>query len=175
VSGISAGVWDFRTFGVWDFRTFSVIEQRIAEMQAAGVTAKQIAERLNQEGFRTARQHPFSRGSVYKFMARQRPPQRRNHVEPGCEPQEHEWWARDLATKLGVCVSTLVHWRRRGWLGGRTLPEATGRWIYWADEAEVNRLQTMRSYQPKPGDGRRYPKQLTTPTCPQHYLVEPVA
>jgi len=50
------------------------------------------------------------------------------------------WPPSSLAERLRVKMSTLSGWRRRGWLQAR---QVGGRRIYWADQAEMKRLEQL--------------------------------
>ena len=39
---------------------------------------------------------------------------------------------------------TLYSWVQRGWVKARQQPQPQGRWIVWADAAEVERLKECR-------------------------------
>ena len=51
----------------------------------------------------------------------------------------HEWWLTDLARALQMSHLKLRDWADRGWVHSRKTP-VQGRWILWADPAEVKRL-----------------------------------
>jgi len=160
-----------RPVGVYEqLSGYTQLDRRVAELQAEGASCQRIADELNREGFKTARLKPFTRNSVYKFLARKRPPRRRNHVDAKHAPRDNEWWPADLSKKLNVPIATLGFWRRKGWLGARKLPEMAGRWIYWADKCELERLSALRRH-PRRSIG--YPNELATPLCPKQYLQVP--
>ena len=57
---------------------------------------------------------------------------------------------------------TLHHWVSRGWVRGRQLQGASGRWVLWADDKELDRLRRLRSWRARRGL-RPYPSDLITP------------
>lgn len=64
---------------------------------------------------------------------------RRQEVRrPSDELGKQEWWLADLAKESGMSKNTLYNWVRRGWV--RCRQGERGRWIVWADEAEIERL-----------------------------------
>jgi len=130
---------------------------RIQTLLQAGHSAAQIAEVLNREGFRPPkRRATFNPGMVRTLASRQarlgpRPRNMEVHVLP-----PHEWWFADLARHLSLPQPTLYSWLRRGWVQGRQLPLAGGRWILWADEEELDRLRRLH-------------------TCPRSWFNQPQA
>ncbi len=117
----------------------------------------EIADRLNEEGFRP----PKRRGGFSKEMVRQlvhRLGSGDEHRGEGT-PRPPEWWLSALADALGMPQGRLREWVRRGWLFARKTPE--GRWVAWADDVELIRLRRLLAH-PCDGD-TRYPPELTTP------------
>lgn len=114
----------------------------VTEGRAAGLTAKQIAERLNTEGFRppSGRSSKFSKNTVNMLLNQlgKRRPLAHHH-----ELQADEWWLPDLAAELGIRVSHLRHWLAKRLVRGRK--EAHSKyWILWADSDELLRLRQLR-------------------------------
>ena len=113
--------------------------ERIRTLAQAGYSTTRITESLAQEGFHSPRQGtPFSRQAVHELMQRLGVHQPRRHGRPPLS--QHEWWFSALARVLGVANSTLHQWRKRGQLQVRW-HEQSQRWVAWADEAELQRLQ----------------------------------
>jgi DNA invertase Pin-like site-specific DNA recombinase len=140
-------------------RDFDRIERRIRELRDARHTAAEIAERLNQEGFHPPVGRPaFNRQTVGQLVSRwglSGP--RKEKVLLGPD----EWWLSDLARKLGVGVSKVRRWMRRGWVHCRRSP-AHGFYILWADHDEMDRLVRLRDYsEAKPNTP--YPVEITVP------------
>ena len=73
-----------------------------------------------------------------------------------------EWWLSDLCRELAMPQPTVHCWVRRGWIRGRKLPGAGGRWVLWADAEELERLRRLRAYRRSWPD-EPYPPELTTP------------
>jgi DNA invertase Pin-like site-specific DNA recombinase len=114
--------------------------ERIRTLASEGLSPKSIAERLDQEGYRPPKQaERFGRQAVYELMRRlDLGKRRRPWSREGLS--EHEWWLADLVRTLKIPDTTLHAWRQRGWVKARR-DEATGRWIIWADGAEMERLK----------------------------------
>jgi DNA invertase Pin-like site-specific DNA recombinase len=131
---------------------------RIRELRHAGVTARQIATHLNEEGFTPPqRRGPFNYDSVRQTLLRLGLSQgkKTDHTLG-----RHEWWLHDLAAKLGITDGVLTYWLRRGWVRGRQLPLQRF-WIVWADAAEVQRLRRLK--QRRLAKERNIPQTLLTP------------
>jgi DNA invertase Pin-like site-specific DNA recombinase len=115
---------------------------RIAECRREGLTAGQIAARLNGEGFRAPKAAGgYNASSVRKLMSR------RGLSDGGKDAGrlgEDEWWLSDLARELGVADGKLRDWAGRGWLRVRRV-SAHGLWIIWADEKERDRLRKLQA------------------------------
>lgn len=129
----------------WEQLSYYVqLSQRMRALSSQGLSAAEIAQRLNAEGYRSPkRQESFSPEGVQKLLRRlghsqrpQRPPQRN---DLGLQ----EWWLPELARTIGMPEVTLYRWLRRGWVKGRQQQQPPRRWIVWADEAEVERLRQL--------------------------------
>jgi DNA invertase Pin-like site-specific DNA recombinase len=111
----------------------------VTEARDAGLTAIQIAERLNTQGFcpPSGRSSEFKKNTVNMLLRRlgKRRPLSHSH-----ELQADEWWLPDLAAELQIRISQLRHWLARGIVKGRK--EASSKyWILWADPKELHRLR----------------------------------
>jgi DNA invertase Pin-like site-specific DNA recombinase len=133
---------------------------RAEELRRDGQTSEQIADQLNGEGFHLPRGKKFNALAVRRLL--------RRHSGRSCRFSTHEcpeppqWRPRELAQKLDVPIRTLHGWLRRGWVHGKQLAGAHGRWVLWADDEELDRLRQLRQ------DGLRSsglpaPTELTTP------------
>ena len=131
---------------------------RIRELRHAGVSAREIANHLNEEGFTPPqRRGPFNYDSVRQQLLRLGLSQgkKADHTLG-----RHEWWLHDLAAKLGITDGVLMHWLRRGWVRARQLPLRRF-WIVWADAAEERRLRRLK--QCRLAKVRDIPQALLTP------------
>ena len=140
-------------------RDYERLLERLRELQEAGHSAAQVAERLNQEGFHpTGRRKTFSAMTVRALLSRwQLSGERHETVALGPD----EWWLTDLARKVKVSAATVRRWIARRWVHCRRSPQH-GYHLLWADADELERLRRLRDH------GRTYPKipsppALTTP------------
>ena len=115
---------------------------RARELTDSGATLAQIAQRLNDEGFRPPKRiDVFTPNAVSDLLRalgiqRSRTPARRPALA------QHEWWLRDLAAHLGMSQITLDSWVRRGWADGYLHPQAKLT-VVRAGPAEIARLRTL--------------------------------
>ena len=140
-------------------RDYEPLMTRIVELRDAGMNAKQIANALNQEGFRP-RKHPgsFTKPMIYELLKRRGLiGNERSHDELR---GDNEWWLTDLARELRMSDSKLRDWSNRGWVHYRKTP-VQGYRVMWADADEVKRLKRLLA------ESRRginaYTTDLTTP------------
>lgn len=127
-------------------RDYQPLARRIGELRELGRTSAQIAAQLNAEGWHPPkRRATFNAGMVRQVLSRR--------GEASTRPVAHvlgpnEWWLNDLARTLALPHPTLYNWMRRGWVIARKLPpghSAAGRWVFWADERELERLRWLRA------------------------------
>jgi DNA invertase Pin-like site-specific DNA recombinase len=124
-------------------RDYPALSQRILELRGARRTSGQIATALNAEGWRPPkRRESFTAGMVRDVLCRRGQATTRTSVHP---LGEAEWWSNDLARELGLPHPTLYSWMRRGWAHARQLTGAGGRWVFWADAEELDRLRRLRT------------------------------
>jgi hypothetical protein len=138
-----------------------------------GLTAGQIADKLNAEGIQPASSDVgFNKGIVHALL------KRLGAIKPRCHREKllpHEWWLRDLAETLRTTESLIREWIRKGWMQARGLPWKGTRkrfWIAWADGDELRRLRRLLASR----TGRNfeaYPPGLTTPKAPPAYWNDP--
>ena len=130
---------------------------RILDLREQRLTAAQIAEQLNEEGYRPPKRRPtFNGGMIRQLLWRRVRPTKRPRVDESHVPDENEWWITDLVRHLQIPYVTIYSWLRRGWVHGRQLPVAGGRWIIWADPDELERLRRLHK-------------------CPRSWLNQPQA
>jgi hypothetical protein len=121
-------------------RDFPQLCNRLVEMRKEGLNAKQMADRLNQEGFSPPkRSGPFYEELVRQLLCRQGISDERTCLPPLAP---HEWWLRDLARELKMPDGKLRGWIERGWPHARQTP-AQHLWIVWADRDELRRLRKL--------------------------------
>ena len=113
------------------------ITRRIQEFLDDGYRLSDIAKQLNTDGYRPARGKEFTKTSVGALCRKLR----RLGVIPKCPAVKPGYWRPgSLAERLGVKRSTLSGWRRRGWVQAQRVGS---RWMYWADQAELKRLERL--------------------------------
>jgi hypothetical protein len=140
-------------------RDFDQLLGRVEQLRGEGRTAKEIAQALNDEGFRP----PKCRGSfnpplVYQLLDRRGLlGDERQHDEL---LGKDEWWLADLARELGMSHLKARDWIVRGWLHGRRTP-IQGYWIVWADHDEMQRLKNLLALSRRGSNG--YTSELTKP------------
>ena len=84
-------------------RDFQRIRSRLLELLDQGLTAQQIAGRLNAEGFHTAqRGKQYTTQIVHKLCSRFRRTASPNGQTKGVMLKENEWWLTDLARELSI-------------------------------------------------------------------------
>jgi hypothetical protein len=119
--------------------------ERIRQLADLGLRAPAIAQQLNSEGFRPAKHYPqFSRQGVADLMRRLGLRHKRSYEPVGDGLGEAEWWLPELARTLGMPTITLYAWVQRGLVQARQQTQPQGRWIVWADAAELERLRRYR-------------------------------
>jgi DNA invertase Pin-like site-specific DNA recombinase len=129
--------------------------QRTRQLYNLGYSQADMIRQLNSEGFRPARAKQFTRTSFPALMLLLR---RKKLVSNHPVLPENFWRATRLAETLGIACSTLTQWRHRGWVQAT---DAGSRWIYWADNDELNRLRKLRSSHV---NGLQHPEHLTRPS-----------
>jgi hypothetical protein len=122
-------------------RDFERLMGRVVELREAGHVAPEIAAKLNAEGFYPPkRSGSFTAPVIYQLL------KRRGLIGDERAHDEllgkHEWWLTDLARALKMSHLKLRDWASRGWVHSRKTP-VQGRWILWADKAEVKRLNKL--------------------------------
>ena len=137
--GTTAGIATRPISRIEHLSSYPQLCDRMRSLTAAGLGSGQITARLAEEGFQSPKYaRPFSRQSVVELMRRLGLHQTLHRQRPVLN--EHEWWFSDLQREVGCSNSTLHLWRQRGWIQARR-HEHGGRWVAWADEAELQRLK----------------------------------
>jgi DNA invertase Pin-like site-specific DNA recombinase len=120
---------------------------RIAELRQEGRTLAEVAEQLNQEGFRPPKRAAAFTKSILTHLlwGKGTGGARLQAVRESGLLGEHEWLLIDLAQKLGMPPVTLHRWIRVGWVHARKLPTPRGHWVIWADSDEQERMTQLRN------------------------------
>ncbi len=135
----------------------SQLRQRVTELRRSGSTSKQIAQRLNQEGYSPPqRRNLFRREQVWQLLKRYGLTKKLDAVHLA----SHEWKLPKLAKHLGVPTYRMRYWAHKGWLHARQTP-THGLWIAWADTEEIERLRRLTAHSKHGVCG--HPPELTTP------------
>jgi DNA invertase Pin-like site-specific DNA recombinase len=122
--------------------SYKQLMNRIIAMRQEGQTIKQIATRLNAEGYRTPRSRKgYTSTSVRKLLSRGELTRGRIGTR---QLDRHEWWLPDLARELQMSANKLRDWALRGWVRSRQIPPR-GLWVIWADGRERQRLRKLRA------------------------------
>lgn len=141
-------------------RDYDRLVARLRALHNEGLTAAQVADQLNQEGFRpSGPRDTFNKGTILLLLSRWGLTSWRIEKIP---LRKNEWWLSDLARELEIRTSKLRKWTNHGWVHCRRSSSLLGWRIVWADQAELERLRQMRDHsQAHPHSP--YPPGLTTP------------
>jgi DNA invertase Pin-like site-specific DNA recombinase len=105
----------------------------IRTLHSSGMTTQQIAEKLNEEGWQTARQrNPFSKSNLTPLL------KQLGLVSELYDPstlEKGEWIVKHLSEHLGTTTQKLYYWIKHGWVHSRRSPVKNFR-IVWADSDE---------------------------------------
>jgi hypothetical protein len=130
----------------------------VRQWHEEGCRPQEIADRLNEAGFRTPRkQQFFKRAQVHELFHRigltcgWSLPER---LESG------EWFLSDLADRLGVRAVTMRRWVARKWVHARWSKRQRC-WVLWADRDEQKRLRALARAVKVGSNG--YPTELSKP------------
>ena len=133
---------------------------RIREGREQSLTATQIADRLNREGFHSpaTRRHTFTKIVINNMASRlgHRKPLLASHAL-----ETNQWWLPNLADELKINIRRLYHWVTKGYVHAWKSPESKF-WILWADQEELTRLTRLRDYL-QAEHHVPYPSELTQP------------
>jgi DNA invertase Pin-like site-specific DNA recombinase len=130
------------------------IAHRIQELFDEEYRLPDIAEQLNKDGYCPARGEKYTKTSVGALCRKLR---RLGIISNRPAAKPNYWRPSSLAERLGVERSTLSGWRRRGWVQAQ---QVGGRRMYWADQAEIQRLEQLAA-RDRTGF-RSTPRELTT-------------
>ena len=146
-------------------RDYDRLKARIRELQQIGQSSRQIAQRLNQEGFRPPRRAKRYNGDMVRQVVSRGTRQKSNDDRDRSDLSlsADEWVLGDLAEKVSIPETTLYNWFRRGWLTARKVAVRKGtRLIAWADASECDRLRRLHAFPLGRNKAKEAPE-LTTP------------
>jgi DNA invertase Pin-like site-specific DNA recombinase len=136
-----------RPVACWEqLSRYDDLKRRLEELTKQGLTSGQLAQELNREGWKPPkRSEQFKAEGVRKLLVQMGLSNVQRSADT-CQSKlkKDEWWIPDLADKLGIPRVTLTHWIYRKWVKARQLDGPQGRWIVWADEKEIKRLEQLR-------------------------------
>lgn len=126
---------------------YSRLLKRIDELRQEGQTLAEVAEQLNQEGFRPPKRAAVFNKSILSHLlwGRGSGEEPLRVVRESGLLEADEWLLSDLAKKLGMPPVTLHRWIRVGWVHARKLPTSRGHWVIWADGEEQERMAQLRN------------------------------
>ena len=143
--------------------------QRVRQLAERGLSLKEIAQCLNQEGFHPPkRRATFNEYGVQTVMRRLGLRQRQTGAKNREALQLSEWWLSELAQQLEMPEITLYNWVKRGWVKARQQDNPPHCWIIWANETEIERLKQLRQRPAGYATRQRWLKQSASdlPPCP---------
>lgn len=140
-----------------DLEDSEALLKRTQQLYNSGCPRSELIRRLNDEGFRPARKGQFTETSINALMLVLR---RKGMIGARPEVAKPFWRSKELSSELGINPSTLTGWRRRGWVQAKKLGR---RWIYWADDADLPRLEKLAAH--PPGGSTPTPDELTVPAA----------
>ena len=129
--------------------------KRAQQLYDAGCPRGELIERLNNEGFRPARNSQFTKTNINALI---RVLREKGMIGSRPKVVRPFWRSKELSRELGIKPSTLTGWRRRGWVQATKFGR---RWIYWADDVDLARLKKLAVH--PPSGSTPAPKQLTIP------------
>jgi hypothetical protein len=140
--------------------TYAALTARAAELRGQGLECAEIADILNEEGWRPAKRrdtfnapmvhHPLIKSGAQSVKYRRRPSK--------IERRPNEWTIRELAEEIGMPQPTLYTWVQKGRLPCRNAGGASKRAkLILADPETVAALKTTRA---TPPPWRRIPQAI---------------
>jgi DNA invertase Pin-like site-specific DNA recombinase len=137
---------------------YEALKAKLIGWRREGLSAKQIADRLNKEGLRTPRHNrAYSAAMVLTLLSRWEVATAKDLVG---RLNLDEWWLPDLIRELGIDGSKMRRWIQRGWLNAWRA-SVQRMWVVWADADELHRLRRLRD-RSRLG-AKHYPTGLTRP------------
>jgi DNA invertase Pin-like site-specific DNA recombinase len=128
---------------------YADLQARVKAWHEAGCPPTQIAQRLNDEGWRPAKRRdtynaPMVRSLLTRMGLRTGTP--KQQWDGGVAREPDEWTLAELTCKLDIPQPTLYSWLRKGRLNARQAPIAVGKlWLIQADVRELSRLRALRN------------------------------
>ena len=140
---------------------------RATELYNLACPREELVAKLNREGFQSARKGQFTLSSINALILVLR---RKGMIGSRPRVSKPNWRSMGLAREIGIKPAVLTGWRHRGWVQAT---ELGGRWIYWANDTELNRLKQLAAY---PTCGKKLiRKNLTQPAARPPKLANPTS
>jgi DNA invertase Pin-like site-specific DNA recombinase len=119
---------------------------RVTELTEAGRTNQQIADVLNNEGFRPPKRTSRFTGQQVRTLISQRGIRGQSKGRPAVLTSlaAGEWSVPSLSAELGMPTASIYNWIYRGWITARHAP-GTKNWIITADAAQMQQLRERRA------------------------------
>ena len=118
---------------------------RLKELYRAGLSRRQIADKLNAEGFHPPKRADSFTSAMVTCLLVDQQLVFSSESSTRAFLAEDEWWPVDLCAKLGMPLATMHRWIKVGWVHARKLAKPRPRWAIWADKDELDRLSRLRS------------------------------
>jgi hypothetical protein len=123
--------------------TFPQLLDRIKTLQVQQFSAKEIAEQLNEESWRSVKTHrPFTAERVRTLISCNKLSKVDRKKSPSLPPGQYR--AMELARELGIPEPIFYSWIKKGKIKALQPDGKQGNWIVEADEQEKNRIKKMR-------------------------------
>lgn len=135
--------------GTSQLHQWDQLTERLRTLKSAGLSSRQIAVQLQDEGFRPAKGKAITPEIVRNWISRQRLTQTNKMTQPSL--RSDEWTIPDLLDRFKLPSSTVHSWIRRGEVKARQIGGHGGRWIIQASTQELQRLINRRN-QRSPAD-----------------------
>ncbi|HEV2240776.1 MAG TPA: recombinase family protein [Streptosporangiaceae bacterium] len=119
---------------------------RVTELTQAGRTNQQIADVLNNEGFRPPKRTSRFTGQQVRTLISQRGIRGQSKGRPAVLTSlaAGQWSVPSLSAELGMPTASIYNWIYRGWITARHAP-GTKNWVITADAAQMQQLRERRA------------------------------
>jgi hypothetical protein len=131
--------------------TYTALTARAADLRREGLDCRQIADILNEEGWRPAkRRDTFNAAMVHHLLIKSGAETVKYRRRPSrIERRPNEWTIRELAEEIGMPQPTLYTWVQKGRLPCRSAGAGSKRAkLVLADPETVAALKTIRATPP---------------------------
>jgi DNA invertase Pin-like site-specific DNA recombinase len=150
-----------------DRSDYAALCVRVQELTAAGWSLEAIAQQLAVDSYPPLRsKRGWSAVSVQTLRRQLGLGNTHRHGSSREALGPDEWWARELADRLGVSHNTLLYWIEHGLVRARKERGGWQRWMVWADAEEVERLRAYRHRDIAVEHRRRWTAVHALPTLP---------